>query len=128
VTVADAAPAWFLEPVDGYVAELAAVGLTDPTGAISQETLDRWMESARASSEHARHAARSRWDNAAAVPQSARAMQIDREIDRERESKGYKTRSSRARGAAPQGAPRAFGEIMTEMGLDPKVAKREASS
>lgn len=61
VTVVDACPAWYLDELSEHLADLMTVGLIDETGAVPEETLDRWMSGVRARSDAGRVGAQARW-------------------------------------------------------------------
>lgn len=119
---ADAAPAWVLSDLETYLADLTAVGLLDEAGAVPVETLDRWMQTARAMVAGGARGAAARWGHDGGPvgghsPGRGRGNAIDPEkegpIDRP-------TARARASGTARVGS---FGDIMAEMGLDPDIGK-----
>ena len=68
VSVADAAPGWFVEDVGPWVADLATARLVDDDGRVPASTLDVWMAGVRSASERGRSAAHARWSKTDGTP------------------------------------------------------------
>jgi hypothetical protein len=126
VSVAEAAPAWWLDDVSAYVADLRAAGLVDRHGKVPRATLDRWMQKVRAQRAAGRSTAAGRWgadskQGSKRVGSVKHADATDRQTDKEtyRERHSSSPDAPRARTGARGAQMVQFGDAMVAAGLDP---------
>ena len=78
LTIAESAPAWWLDDPEALVPDLQAVGLLDAEGRVAEHAFTAWTDRARSASEQGQKAALARWKrppgDAPAMPDDAPAM------------------------------------------------------
>lgn len=62
LSLAEAAPAWWLDDPDEFLADLQAVGLLDDEGRVTEKAFAAWTARARAAIQKATNAADARWE------------------------------------------------------------------
>jgi hypothetical protein len=134
----DAAPGWADgEVLDRMIRDLRAVGLLDRRASIRSESLDRWMGSLRARSDHARTAAEARWHQTPGRPEKAPKNARAKRSHSPSKATAMPSQPASMAGAAraqasPAGPPaqaparggsdgRGLKEVLKDMGMEPNL-------